>query len=106
MRLSPLRLRDAKPFVPLLRLTLCSDFSFKLIWATEPILDRDFCERDVDFGLSDSDSRLCTGLVTIEIFMANNNSAFNASQGVNWNRKKQSTGLRMLNWRIYNAHVL
>lgn len=83
MRLSRLRLRDANTFTPLLRLTLlCSDFSFKLIWAIEPNLDRDFWERDVDFGLSDSDKRLCTGLVTIDMFIANNNSAFNASQGV------------------------
>lgn len=82
MRLSPLRLRDVNPFVPLLILTLFSDFSFTLIWAMEPALEGDFCERDVDLGLSDSDKRLCTGLVTIEMFTANNNSAFNASHGV------------------------
>lgn len=85
MRFNPLKLRDAKPMGGLLMLTLRSDSAFMLILASDPILDRDFTERGVDFGLSASDKRLCTGLVTIEMFMANNNSAFNASHGVNWN---------------------
>jgi hypothetical protein len=85
MRLSPLRLRDVKPFVSLLRLTLRSDFSFKLLRDSEPNLERDFCERVVDLGLSDSVNRLRTGFVSIEMFMANNNSAFNASHGDSWN---------------------
>ena len=77
IRLSPLRLRDVNPFASLLRLTLCSDFSFKLICA-EPNLDRDFCERDPD-----SLKRLRTGFVMMEKFTANNNSVFNASHGFN-----------------------
>lgn len=84
IRLMPLTLRDAKPFVSLLRLTLRSDFSLKLLCASEPNL------RERDFGLSDSIRRLCTGFVTIEMFTANNNSARSASHGVNWNETDQS----------------
>lgn len=87
MRLSPLRLRGENPLDLLLILTLFSDFSLTLIWAMESTLERDFCDRDADLGLSDSDKRLCTGLVTIEMFTANNSSAFNASQGVSCNQE-------------------
>nr|QGW50647.1 ionotropic receptor 5 [Propsilocerus akamusi] len=62
---------------------LRSDFSLKLLCASEN-LDRDFCERGVDLGLSDSVKRLCTGFVIIQIFIANNSSAFNASHGVSF----------------------
>lgn len=85
MRFIPLMLRATKPFEALLRLTLRSEMAFMLILASDPILDRDFTERGVDFALSASDKRLCTGLVTIEMFMAKKNSAFNASHGVSWN---------------------
>lgn len=75
-------------FGSLLRLTLPSDFSFKLLRASEPNLERDFCDLNVDLGLSDSVKRLCTGLVTIQILTANSSSAFSASHGVNYVQKK------------------